>query len=97
MSLRYLEVEVTSKGALKSKSSIKSCEGARLPGCLGDTIYRNRYLRAEPQVRIHKSVTRRVLTHATAATAVTCIAKQIVDLQERTSQGKLSGMQERVV
>jgi hypothetical protein len=51
MSLRYLEVEATSNGVLKSEVKHQACKAARLSGCLKNTMYRNKYLRAEPQVR----------------------------------------------
>lgn len=75
-------MEVTRNGALKSEVKHQACKAAKLSICLNDTIYQNKYLRAEPQVRIYKSDTRPVLTHATEASAVTYRAKQIINLQE---------------
>jgi hypothetical protein len=79
MSLRYLGVKVTSNGALKSEVKHQACKAVRLSGYLYDTVYRNKYLRTEPEERVYKTVTLPVLTHPTEAKAITCRTKEIIE------------------
>jgi hypothetical protein len=71
INVKYLGVEVTSDGAQQSEVKHQAYKAARLCGCLNDTIWRNKYLRQETEMRSYKSVIRPVLTYAAETRADT--------------------------
>jgi hypothetical protein len=66
----YLGTDITRNGAMQPEIRHQAHKAVRIPGCLNDRIWRNKYLNLETKVRIYKSAVRSVLKYSVETRAV---------------------------
>ena len=60
----------------------QALKAPRISGCLNETVWSNKLLRIDPNVRIYKSVVRPILTYAAETRSDTAKTRQILETTE---------------
>jgi hypothetical protein len=77
-----LGVEISAKRDLKQEVRMQAMKAARIPGCLYNLIWFNKYMSTECKVRIYKINVRPVLTYASETRSETTYTQQLLQTTE---------------
>jgi hypothetical protein len=78
----YLGVQITSSKDLTTEVRHQAIKASRIPGCLNETIWLNKYLHNEAKVRIYKSTVRPILTYAAETRTDTAKTRHLLEVTE---------------